>query len=233
MDSINSKEALDAHIEELLSEQTTYRGIDYAGFSMPMSEAQKSVIEKAIALLKPYDKEDFDSEYVYFSEGEEGDDYESDFDNCGSKKCLAAARRDLRKSLSLPKYAKANIWVRWTLNNGDNDSIKSCPYCGIKQTGSLTWIGQELDHHENYITKDDLTDSSTAYDVRVMLESMPSRDHNIGGYPKHQYKLGNWKVLADAINGQIEFVQRVVTYAEKVVAVLAKEKPLKKKKVAA
>ena len=199
------------------------RHFSHVSFCMRLSEDQQKKINHAIELLDKYDHEKCElNNRTYFTAGEDGDAYD-DFETCGNKKCIASAKRALRKSLKLPKYARANIYLQWDNRMGDNDKIDHCYSCGCKMTGSLTWIKEELWHHENYsTTREVLVSSSVAYDVKVMFEAMPSHDYSIEGYPKYQYQLGNRKPLIDSVNHQLEFVDRVMKYAGLVISELNK-----------
>ena len=105
------------------------------------------------------------------------------------------------------------------MREGDYDRIDRCYICGCPLNESLTWIESELDHHEEYsIIKDQLKESATAFDVRVMLEAMPTHDYEISEYEK-----AHPEILPDALKRQSDFVDRVVKYASKVIEVLKEE----------
>jgi hypothetical protein len=67
-----------------------------------------------------------------------------------------------------------------------------------------------------------LKNSRTAFDLRVIFESIPSNDYDIGGYAKHQNLLGNPEPLKQALINQRWFINEVVEYAELVIKKLNK-----------
>ena len=109
-------------------------------------------------------------------------------------------------------------------SGGDKESIGSCYVCGRPLATSLTWITQELEHHEEHsINYGDLTSSRTAYDIILLLEAMPSQDYTFSGYDKYQYSLGNKEPYKQKLKWINEFNQRVVNLAKRIIAVFATE----------
>ena len=186
---------------------------------LELTENQKSIIEKAIDLLSPLAKEEEERESrytTYFKVHDE--DVSSEYDTCDDDKCISEAKKEIRKA-----YGKGtHIEECYYDNDGDHESIERCSVCGRPLTSSLTWIEQEFDHHEQFsITMDDFKDGCTAFDVKVMLDAMPSCDHRITEYNFHQDKIGNPEPLKQAIKWQNDFVERVIKYAELVINVLS------------
>jgi hypothetical protein len=184
---------------------------------MEISKEQQKIIDKAVKMLKPFVKESPSYCLYYFRESEGGDDL-SDYDCCDSKKCYSKTEKELKKR-------HPDLEMTYSHNDGDHDKIGSCYQCGKPLNRQLTWVGEEFNHHsENSITKRDLKRSRTAFDVICMLEAMPSQDRTISQYSKHQNDLGNPKPLQEQMQGQVDFVNKMVEYAETVIRVLRKRK---------
>ncbi len=183
---------------------------------MILSEKQKSIINQAIELLIPLaqaEEERLSRNTVYFKVKNE--EVSSEYDTCDDEKCIKESKKEIRKS-----YGKGiHIEENWSDNDGDHENIERCSICGRPLSNSLTWIEQELDHHEkNTITIEDLQDGCSAFDVKIMLEAMPTCDHCISEYDLHQERIGNPKPLEQAKKRQEEFINRVINYAELVIS---------------
>jgi len=197
----------------------------YIDYSMKLTDEQQAIISKAVELIKPYDKENCSFSLHYFKKKDcDGDEIGEE--TCDNEECAKEAAKQLRKI-----YGNFNVYTEYDhYNNGDHESISSCCICGRPLNEQLTWIDSEFEHHQHYsITKEDLTESRTAFDVRCILEAMPTVDCSISQYCIHQNNLGNDKPLKEALKRQSEFVDEVVKYAGLVVEVLTScrhEKPL-------
>ncbi len=183
---------------------------------MILSEKQKSIINQAIELLTPLaqaEEERLSRNTVYFKVKNE--EISSEYDTCDDEKCIRESKKEIRKS-----YGKGiHIEENWSDNDGDHENIERCSICGRPLCNSLTWIEQELDHHEKYsISLADFQDQSTAFDVKVMFEAMPTCDHRISEYDLHQERIGNSEPLEQAKKRQVEFISRVINYAELVIS---------------
>lgn len=183
--------------------------------NIQLSKRQQAIIKRAAKLLHPFNKEDVSCWTYYFEDqDEEGNPLNkldfSEYDCCDNDKCIQDTLSELRK-----KYPKSIIEsVQWA-NNGDHERIDNCYQCGRPLNSQLTWIRQELEHHECYsITKRDLKHSRTAFDVICLLDAMPSADERISSYAIHQATYcGNSEPLFEQKKQQKEFVMRVVSYA--------------------
>lgn len=186
-------------------------------YSMKLTDEQQSIIDKAVELLKPFDKENCSFSLHYFREKNiDGDEIGEEV--CDDDKCVKKYLKQLRAEIGKGKRIHT---VYDPYNNGDHERIDSCAVCGRPLNEQLTWINSEFDYHHEYsITRECLTESRTAFDVRCMLEAMPTVDCSIGGYPIHQNNLGNKKPLEEALDRQTRFVNKVVKYAELVVQIL-------------
>lgn len=177
---------------------------------MKITEDQQVILNKAIELLKTYDKEDV-SRYTYYFVVSEDDHTEIslEYDCCDNSECIEKTLKELKE-----EYPECEFLCE--LNHGDHERIERCYQCDKPLHESLAWIESELDHHEQYsITKDQLQESCIAFEVRVMFEAMPTCDFEISEYAKLNYKR-----LAEALKDQSNFVERVVKYADKVIKVL-------------
>ena len=198
----------------------------YIDYSMKLTDEQQSIIDKAVELLKPFDKEDCSFSLHFFRRKDiDGDEIGDEV--CDNEKCVKKYLKQLRSEIG---KGKRIYTVYDPYNNGDHERIDSCAICYRPLNEQLTWIKSEFEHHQEYsVTKEDLTESRTAFDVRCMLEAMPSVDYKIDEYHKHQNSLGNDKPLKEALKRQSDFVDEVVKYAALIVEVLSSsrhEKPL-------
>lgn len=188
----------------------------YTDYSMKLTDEQQSIIDKAIELIKPFDKEDC-SNSLHFFRKKDIDGDEIGEETCDSDECAKIAAKELRKT-----YGNFNVFTVYDhYNNGDHERIDSCSVCFRPLNEQLTWVHTEFEHHHEYsITKKDLTKSRTAFDVRCILESMPSIDCKIDNYPIHQNSLGNNKPLKEALKRQSDFVSEVIKYAQLIIKYL-------------
>lgn len=177
---------------------------------MKISEEQQQILDKAIELLKEYDKEEV-SDYIYFFVVSEDDHSEigAEYDCCDNPECYEKILEELRKEYPGCMYTYQD-------NSNDYESINCCYQCGKPLNDTLTWIEMELNYHVEYsIEKVDLQKSRTAFDVRVMFEAMPTCDYEIRSRDKK-----NTERLKEAKDMQDDFVNKVINYAEQVIAVL-------------
>lgn len=175
-----------------------------------ISEKQQEIINKAIELLKKYDKEDV-SNFIYFFVISEDNRSEIglEYDCCDNPECYESTLKELRK-----EYPEC-IYI-YQDNRNDYDNFKQCHQCGKFLNDTLTWIESELEHHEEYDNdKESLQYSCTAFEIRVMLEAMPTIDCEITGYENAHPEL-----IPAALKRQADFVNRVVRYAELVIKCL-------------
>jgi hypothetical protein len=179
----------------------------WSDYSMKLTDDQRLTLKKAIELLSHYDKEDCSHALHFFRRKDVyGDEIGEEV--CDNEKCVKA-------------YLKHIYTVYDPYNNGDHESIDHCAICFRPLNEQLTWIGSEFEHHVEYsTTKEDLTESCVAFDVRCMLEAMPTIDHKIDTYHIHESQMGNDQPLKDALAHQKKFVDKVVAYAELVISVL-------------
>lgn len=135
-----------------------------------ITDKQQEVIDAAISLLKEYDKEDVaNGSYTFEYNGEMLSD--GDYMCCDNEECATAVMKNIRKDIG--KYKRIKRW--WIGNCYDHDKIERCSVCNRP-----------------------LNESLTAFDVRIMLESLPSNDCR-----------EDWVDIAD-----------VITYARKVIRLL-------------
>lgn len=192
--------------------ETTY---DYR---KKLTEEQKKIIDKAIELLTPYNKEKVSHEIAYFEsvdeDGDKTDDLDlMEYDTCNNDSCVLAVLDELRN-----EYPKIKIREWYMDNNGDHENIGSCYMCGRPLNEFLTWIGQEFEHHKTESTKkSDFIESRTAFDIIAILQSFPSIDHEIREYHIHQKKLGNPIPLQQELGRQTHFVNEVIDYAKNII----------------
>ncbi|MEE9525438.1 MAG: hypothetical protein V3V78_02410 [Candidatus Woesearchaeota archaeon] len=180
---------------------------------MELTEEQQAIIDKAIELLKSYDKEKVDFNLHYFKHEEET---LVGYDCCSSEDCVEQALKKIKEETGYDQIETDGMY-----NGEDHEIIERCCICSTPMNDDLMCIGEEFRHHKEYsITKEELTHSSVAFDVRVMLESMPSVDHEISGYAKHQSTIGNNAPLNQETKRINDFVIEVVTYAETITQLL-------------
>ncbi len=184
---------------------------------MRLTDEQQSIIDKAVELLKPFDKESCSFSLHFFKEKNiYGDEIGEEV--CDDDKCVKKYLKQLRSEIG---KGKRIYTVYDPYNNGDHERLDSCAICGRPLNEQLTWIDSEFDYHQEYsVTRESLTESRTAFDVRCMLEAMPTADCRIEGYPIHQNSLGNKKPLEEALGRQNQFINKVVKYAELIVQIL-------------
>jgi len=183
-----------------------------------LTEHQEAILEQAIELLRPYNKEEVSHEIAYFesvdTDGDKSDDLDLiEYDTCNNDSCVLATLSELQQ-----KYPEYKIKEWYMDNNGDHDSIDSCYRCGRPLNEFMTWIRQEFEHHQEHsLTKNDLTESRTAFDIIAMLQSFPSNDYEIGGYAIKQNQLGNQVPLQESIKRRDEFINQVMAFAENII----------------
>ena len=169
---------------------------------MEISKKQRETINKAITALLPYAEKEVAQGGYFFRYLKSGDELSSEYDCCD--KCLNKAMKNLRANI--PKYTC--IEAIYTQNECDNDRINRCSVCNKPLNEYLTWVGQEFEHHRNYsITKEVLTTPENAFDIKVMLESIPSCDYN--------HRDDEWH-----LQKQQELANEVVNYAELIINLL-------------
>lgn len=176
---------------------------------MKISEYQQNILDTAITLLRKYDKEKYSGRSYFFTDKNYDNIYSDEkYDCCNEENCINEAIKKIEED----GYENPNI----NLRGGDYDTIDHCCICGCPLNSTLTWIKSELDHHEEYsITEDQLKESSIAFELRVMFESMPTCDYAISEYAKAHPEL-----LPRELKKQSDFVDRVIRYAEKVIKIL-------------
>jgi len=178
--------------------------IDYM---MKISDEQQKILDKAVELLKKYDKQKVTDWIYYFVVSE--DNYEeisSEYDCCDNKECYEKTLKKIRKEVPESIYLYQD-------NNSDHENINFCYQCNTALNDSLTWIEYELDRmEENDFTKENLQLSSTAFEFRVIFEAMPTCDCEISGYAK-----AHLEELPAELKEQSDFVIKVVGYAQKVI----------------
>lgn len=175
--------------------------------SIVISEEQRATLEKALVLLEPHVTNETPRYCRYYTNGEDGDDMS--IETCDDEHCISSVLKD-----------NPNAFEVGFANDGDHDSIDRCSICGTSLNGWLTWVNQEFDYlKEEVITIDDI--KNEAFTVRAVLRSYPSSDHSIGGYERHQAKLGNMKPLNDKLKRQEDHVASIMNYAELVIKMLS------------
>lgn len=139
----------------------------------PLTKKQQAIIDKAVELLLPYSNESVSTWTGYFEEQNEdgdciGDHDFRDYDTCDNDDCLKQNHTILKA-----EYPGLNIQYRWYSNDGDHDKFEICSVCGRPLNEFLTWIGDEIDNHIEYSrTKENLTDSMTAFEISGCFVSM-------------------------------------------------------------
>jgi hypothetical protein len=171
------------------------------------------VIQEAIRMLEPYDKENVSTFTCYF----ENDDYEafeSEYDTCADEECVKKSKRMLQK-----RYK--DVHVRYHHNDGDHERFETCSQCGRYLNNHLTWIRSELEHHIQYTrTKDELTKSHNVFEISCIFCSFPGSDYKVSEYSKHQEYLGNDEPILSDIRHQKEHINKVFEYAQHVIKML-------------
>ncbi len=199
--------------------QERINNLGFLNTSMIVTDVQKDIINKAIKLITPFDKENASCGIHYFKE-KDCDGNEIGEETCDNDKCVKIALKDLK--IRVGKYKR--IYTDFSHNDGDHESIRSCSVCYRPLNQYLTWVRQEFEHHKDHtITLEDLTNSRNAFDIRVMLEAIPSADERISDYSVYQNKIGNSSPLEDAIKRQICLVIDIVKYAELIIKILSSD----------
>lgn len=191
--------------------------------NIKLTDEQQSLIKRAIELVTPFDKEKVAYGGNYFEvqddDGNLSDDNIdfADYDCCDSDKCVNKILKELKK-----EHKGVNIQPVYWANDGDHENIASCYNCGKPLNEQLTWIKSEFDHHKEYtVTKEALISSRNAFDVRCMLEAMPSCDERIMDYAMHQKNaFGNEKPYNESKKRQEAFVESFMEYVQKVITAL-------------
>ncbi|RPJ55925.1 MAG: hypothetical protein EHM12_11190 [Dehalococcoidia bacterium] len=169
---------------------------------MNLTDKQKEIIKAAINLLEPFARKDVSS-YTHYFKVDDNDIHE--YDCCDNKKCVKKALKNIIKSHEI----QTSIEICSYDNGGDHEKIGHCYICWKPLNQSLTWIKDEFEHHKEYtITRKDLTDKDIAFEIKCILESMPSSDYDTGiYYQKHQKKfirdiINYAKVVIKELKGQ-------------------------------
>lgn len=183
-----------------------------------LTDEQQTILETAINLLEPFDKENISYGGYFFEDVDEDGNHIADlelmdYDTCNNFECSEKALHEIEK-----EYPTHNI-RRWSWDNdGDHENIETCSQCDRPLNGSLTWIKYEFEHHQEYSTNYlSMTDSRNAFDIRVMLQSFPSNDHSVGMYAIHQESLGNPGPIKTALKYQSDFTNEVIEFAKLVI----------------
>lgn len=186
------------------------------------TDEQWHLLNQAMELLKPFDKEERVISMCYFT-NKDNEEFVSNY-CCGAITCVEEAKKDIRRSYGNRKIIKEN----YTNTLSDYESFDRCCICESYFNEFLTWIDQEFDHHEtNSISVDDFKNSQTAYELRGIYHSLHwNCDNQISGYDKSQYSLGNDKPLNDTLKRQQALIDRVVKHASLVIDTLGKEADL-------
>jgi len=182
----------------------------YTDYNMKISEEQQVTLNKAIELLKKYDKQKVTDWIYYFVASDENrEEISSEYDCCDNPECYEKTLKEIRKEIPACVYLYQD-------NNNDHENINYCYQCNTALNDSLTWVCWELDHiEESDFTKENLQDSAAAFEFRVIFEAMPTCDCEISGYTKTHLE-----ELPAALKRQSDFVTKVVGYAQKVIECL-------------
>lgn len=178
-----------------------------------LQEFEEAIFEKAIQLLEPYNKESIAHMYAYYEEqDEDGDcleDYGSDHDTCNLTVCIDSKLAELKL-----EYPNKNIEYRISSKDGDNECIDHCAVCGCPLNEFMTWVKSEFEHHvEHNRTVDDFKNSSIAFDLIAMFQSMPSMDEEPSPHCI--------ATKLDPYKDQRDFYAEVVKYAQHVIETLS------------
>jgi hypothetical protein len=180
---------------------------------MNINTNQKKIIARAIKLLEPYaakEKRVSESTCYFIVRGDEI----PEFDCCDDEKCVKQSLKNI-----VVEYGKdTEIETCYSRDYGDPDKIERCNICLRPLNEFMTWISEEFSHHRRYsVKRKDLTDPSTAYDVKAMLGSIPSCDYSISVRAKHLADTGSHELLKKEQKFQDEFLDDVVDYAKIVI----------------
>lgn len=179
----------------------------------PLTEKEQETLDKAIELLLPYTKTVSASTWsAYFEEQDEDGDNTgnhdfSGYDTCENEECVNKNHAILKA-----EYPDINIQFRWYQNDGDHERYEICTVCGRHLNEFLTWIENELDYHiESSITKENIIDPTTAFEISGCLYSMHwNADERMGEYAKaYHYNEG--------VSAQKAFIKKAVDYAQLVI----------------
>lgn len=172
-----------------------------------LTEPEREIINQAIKLISPFDKEDV-SAYTFYYEVK-GEEVGREYDTCNCKQCIKLSKNKIRKNYG--KYTRV-VDVLFH-NGGDHENIESCSICFKPLVESLTWIANEFDHHkEHTLNAESMKDSRNAFDIRVILESFPSNDHKLS-----EYSMNNHDAYARHKGYRDDFKNSVIAYAQKVI----------------
>ncbi len=184
------------------------------------TEEQQAILDKAMELLSPFaDKAETSNTLTYFTIGEDGDEYSSEYDCCGDEDCIEYAKGQIRN-----EYGEDEpICECGTYASGDHENFNTCCKCGAFFNETLTWVKWELDYLDICDDYESITDTHYAFILRGIYDSIPSNDYDISEYAKHQYRIGNHKPLEQTKEWQRELIEKVVKHAQFVIDEFAKK----------
>lgn len=170
------------------------------------------IMEKAIELLTPFNKEELDHDICYYQEQDEHEDcveeFSSEHDTCSNRKCVNEQLEHLKS-----EYPNKNIAHVWMNNNGDHESFGRCAICDTRLNEWLTWAREEVEHHLEYTTTlNDFKSSTNSFELIAIFQSMPTNDYQ----PSNWCKANKENPYED----QEKFYFKVVDYAKTIIKAL-------------
>lgn len=172
-------------------------------YKVGLTDEFTQVIKAALEKITPLSTESVSPTTTYFKVHDE--EVDSEHDTCNNKKCIAAAKRNIRDH-----YGKGtHVEECWTDNDGDHDRIERCSVCDTPLNGYVTWCDSELQYIESEEWNAEFF-KDQAFLLAAILDSMPTMDCDISGYAKHH----KGKPLEDALFYRERFFQRVLKLAQ-------------------
>lgn len=132
---------------------------------MERTDIQREILNKAIELLSPFNKENV-SDLTYWFEDKEENDF--GLTACNDPKCISEAIKDLRRNL--PKHTR--ITTRYYANDGDHERFERCEICYRPLHRYLTWLNDEFEYFEKEAKPEQLTESHNAFELIGIFESV-------------------------------------------------------------
>ena len=175
---------------------------------------QQEIINKAINLLEPYDKEEVSYYGYYFLIN--GNDGNGDYDTCDNDDCMNKCLADLKA-----QYPKSEIREQFGEMNNDENFMHCC-ICGKTLDDRLNGMRSEFDYFNDkkMLTKEMLTTGDHAFCIRALLDAFPTYEYEESDYAKHQFSIGNPKPMQECLKRQRGWYIRVTNFSKKIINIL-------------
>lgn len=192
-------------------------------YRLVLTDEERSTLNKAIELLRPFNTQTVSYYTAYFEEvDEDGDcveDLGSEYDCCDDDTCIS----EMLQKVKL-EYPGININHRLTDNSCDHERIDRCQVCDKPLNEWLTYIRSEFDHYNEHKPSfsdiQDQDNSNAAFDLISIFQSFPSNDEVVSQYELHQKMIGNKEPFDRKMKSIEDFKNSVIGLSNHVINVL-------------